>query len=447
MNAPIQPPIRVGQPEVGLTRSGALHVVVVLLLVWHLGPVAPFLPPEYFSATAALDDMLQEQQILRLSWLPVYAITILLAGARLPAVWRAASCTPVLVALMILVLTSTLWSLSPADTLRRTAALACTSLLGLYLAARFELRQLIRLFGWASAAVMALSVLFVLARPEVGISGLPHPGAWRGVFATKNGLGQTMLLALVTFLVLAGMSQRRRWPLLAAVGATALLVLSTAKTPVAVACVLTPVALLVRAAHRHPSRAGYLAAVAAAGAFAAPFVLFVALEPVLALLGRDLTLTGRSEIWRLAWEKIQEQPLLGYGYGAFWSASSGPVLDIWYVTGWIVPNAHNGYLDLMLSFGVLGLPLYSLLALRTIVRMSRMGAWFDPWSALWAVCFMTLFLIYGFSESSLMEQNTIIWLLVVALAAYAGRPAPRAAPHGASTPLAALRPAPARVPS
>ena len=423
MRAMLSP--RTPQPvrsEVGLTQTGAVKILVVLLLVWYFGPAAPFLPAEVFTSENAKRGMFEEQLFLRLSWIPVYLITFLLAVPYLRTVWRAATWSPLTVVLLLLALVSTLWSLSPADTLRRCVALLGTSLFGLYLAARFDPRELIRLLGWAFAVIMALSVLFVLANPGVGISGPPHPGAWRGVFAHKNVLGQTMLLALVTFLVLSATSRKKGWPIGLAVAAAALLILSTAKTPVAAASVLMIVALLIRAIHRYPDRAGYLGAIAVIGIVAAPLIMFVILEPVLTLLGRDLTLTGRTEIWQLLWDAIQRRPLLGYGYSGFWTASTGPVLDVWFVTGWQVPNAHNGFLDLLLSFGAIGLMLYGLLFLRTMVRMLHAVRQGDAWSALWSICVLTLFLIYGFVESNVMEQNTVSWVLFVAIAAHAGRP-------------------------
>jgi exopolysaccharide production protein ExoQ len=191
---------------------------------------------------------------------------------------------------------------------------------------------------------------------------------------------------------------------------------------VAAGSVLIFVALLVRAIHRHPDRAGYLGAIAVIGILAAPLVMFVVLEPVLTLLGRDLTLTGRTDIWQLVWSAIEQRPLLGYGYSGFWTASTGPVLDICFITGWQVPNAHNGFLDLLLAFGAIGLFLYGVLFLRTMVRMLRAVRQGDAWSALWSICVLSLFLIYGFVESNIMEQNTMSWVLFVALAAHAGRP-------------------------
>jgi exopolysaccharide production protein ExoQ len=405
-----------------VTQTSALRVIVVILLVWYIGPVAPFMPAEAFSSENANNGLFEEQMFLRLSWLPVYLITFLLAVPRLPAVWRAAMWSPLIVVLLALAMASMLWSLAPADTLRRCFAITGTTLLGLYLAARFEPRELIRLLGWAFAVIMVLSVVFVAVKPAVGISGPPHPGAWRGVFSHKNGLGQTMLLALITFGVLGATSRRRGWPIALAIGAAGLLVLSTSKTPLAVAAVLVIVGLLVWAMHRHPDRAGYLGALAVIAALAAPFVVFVVLEPVLTLLGRDLTLTGRTDIWRLVWGAIQQRPLLGYGYSGFWTATMGPVLDIWFVAGWQVPNAHQGFLDLLLAFGAVGLLLYALLLLRTMIRTLRLVRRGDPWGALWSICVLTLFLIYGFVESNIMEQNKLSWVLFVALAAYAGRP-------------------------
>ena len=38
---------------------------------------------------------------------------------------------------------------------------------------------------------------------------------------------------------------------------------------------------------------------------------------VLGLMDKDTSLSGRTEIWSLVWQKILAHPLLGYGYSAF----------------------------------------------------------------------------------------------------------------------------------
>src|SRR5690606_2897478 len=114
---------------------------------------------------------------------------------------------------------------------------------GLYLAVRYGARELLGLLAAALGTAAALSVAFALALPAHGIDHEVHLGAWRGVFPQKNGLGQTMALGTLAFLLLSLRAEGRRW--IAWSGAAlcaSLVLLSTSKTALAV--LLTCLALL-----------------------------------------------------------------------------------------------------------------------------------------------------------------------------------------------------------
>ena len=66
-------------------------------------------------------------------------------------------------------------------------------------------------------------------------------------------------------------------------------------------------------------------ALAVAGGLAGGLFLFLP-DVFLEFLGKDPTLTGRSELWAYVWKDIDLRPLLGWGYAAFWSVnkSGGP---------------------------------------------------------------------------------------------------------------------------
>jgi exopolysaccharide production protein ExoQ len=62
------------------------------------------------------------------------------------------------------------------------------------------------------------------------------------------------------------------------------------------------------------------------------------------------SLSGRPEIWQLVLSQ-QTNPLLGTGYESFWL---GPRLDAIWSTGWFINSAHNGYLEVYLNLGFVG---------------------------------------------------------------------------------------------
>jgi exopolysaccharide production protein ExoQ len=67
-------------------------------------------------------------------------------------------------------------------------------------------------------------------------------------------------------------------------------------------------------------------------------------------LGRDETLTGRTEIWAGLLPVIMQQPYFGCGFSSFWTPKTRQEHDI--------GEAHNGYLEVLLELGIFGLLLF-----------------------------------------------------------------------------------------
>ena len=90
-----------------------------------------------------------------------------------------------------------------------------------------------------------------------------------------------------------------------------------------------------------------------------------------ALFG-DPTLTMRTDIWRFASEMADLRPFTGYGYEVFWGAGPGSPNQIW-GEGFVrkVVHAHNGYLDVTVHLGLIGLVLVATMVLS---RCSSRGA-------------------------------------------------------------------------
>jgi exopolysaccharide production protein ExoQ len=72
----------------------------------------------------------------------------------------------------------------------------------------------------------------------------------------------------------------------------------------------------------------------------------------LEMLGRDPTLTDRTEVWADALALVKN-PILGAGFESFWL---GHRLEIMWQKWWWRPNqAHNGYIETYLNLGIIGL--------------------------------------------------------------------------------------------
>src|SRR6266852_5005289 len=135
---------------------------------------------------------------MQITWLAVYAITLVLLSTRAKEIFRLLARERWIVLLCGLAAASILWSVAPDVTFRRTVALFGTTAFGVYLASRYTVHDLLRLVGWVLTAAMVLSVFAALFFPIQGIS--PEDGTWRGIFVHKNALGRAMALTCLALL-------------------------------------------------------------------------------------------------------------------------------------------------------------------------------------------------------------------------------------------------------
>jgi len=302
---------------------------------------------------------------------------------------------------------SVLWSALPDVTLRRAVSALLASLYGLLLVVRYPVRSVLQMLGIALAIVIIASLGAVLLFPEWGVMGPPHPGAWQGVLYHKNALGRTSILALLVFWILAqdGKGFKKVAWLVLELAALVALVGSRSMTAILIGLILAVSWLFLRGMALLPRLLKpALLSLGLTAAFPALFILPDYLEDVLGLLGKDLTLTGRVPLWNSLIPLALERPLLGYGYGAFWSAT-GPSAPVMALFRWAL-QAHNGYLDMWLEIGLLGVLIAFALLLITLVRTGQ-RAFQTRNAGVWRFAFLfTVFLLfYNVSEALLMEVN------------------------------------------
>lgn len=80
-------------------------------------------------------------------------------------------------------------------------------------------------------------------------------------------------------------------------------------------------------------------------------MMFDSLPFLTGALGRDETLTGRTEVWKSVLE-INTNPMFGVGYGSFWLGNR--LERLWEQYWWHPTEAHNGYLEVYLQLGIIG---------------------------------------------------------------------------------------------
>lgn len=402
----------VSLPSAGIDRPAdavsrfEFALLFVILIVFSEGIL-----PRLVSSEEVSDG----SPLLRYLWLPIYGVTLAGLIWKAKAVAQACFRLPFLMGLLLVCALSFTWSIDPGLTQRRSLAIIMTSAAGLFLGTRYSWQTLLRVLGLVWLTVGLASFFTALLSPEFGRAQDIHVGAWKGLYFEKNQLGGHMArAALFTgFLWFMDRKHRRLWA--GAFGlSVALVLLTTSKTSLLglfIGLGILGLGAWMKRGIRTSLGTLWLAVVAGGAALA----LFVfASDLIFQILGRDASLTGRTDIWITLIDYIAQRPLLGYGYGAFWAPESVPGNWVREALQWEAPTAHNGWLEVAIALGLVGLVLLGLDFLQTCGRALLAAR--HTWTGLFALAFTGQFLLFSLSESASLQQNSIVWLIYVALA-------------------------------
>ncbi|MCL6479792.1 MAG: O-antigen ligase family protein [Peptococcaceae bacterium] len=315
------------------------------------------------------------------------------------------------------VLLSFFWSQAFDVTVRREIALLGTTIFGLYLASRFEHHEFLRLLGWTLLVAVVLSYVFILLMPDWGLVKEFRWVAWRGIYITKNVLARVNVLASLVFALLATSKLQNKFVWWSGfILAVVLVIGSHSVTAFLVLISLVFFVLFIKVLRW---RFNIIMSLLfpffiAAGAFT--WLVINNVETILAFLGRESTLTGRTILWNAAIYMAKQHPWLGYGYGAFW-LGDGPSDTIWQIIGWETPHSHNGFIDLWLMTGLIGVGLFIFCYIHTFcqsIKQLRMsGNKLNIGPVYWPVYYLMFVILYNITESNIILQNSIYWLLFV----------------------------------
>jgi O-antigen ligase len=314
---------------------------------------------------------------------------ILIASSCSIAMWRGVKLNRLFAANIVITLfylyflLSVFWSDDPLASFKRcTKDFGIVMVVSLILSEKDPLESIRALYVRCACVLIPLSVLFIRYYPELGrVYGRAGETMFTGVTTQKNSLGEIVMI-FGLFLVWDYLETReerkdRLWTgipwdrVIVLVMGVWLLNISDSKT--ALMCLLLGLALMMRT--------GSLASpmVSKTVLFTVmclPFLLLFAqqsmstIAPLVEAMGRDLTFTGRTEIWKNVLDGTRVNPFIGAGFFNFWGGPRGAeVREAMNTPG--LHSAHNGYLDLFLDGGIFGLGFLFLLLASQGLRLIR----------------------------------------------------------------------------
>ncbi|WP_345245366.1 O-antigen ligase family protein [Nibrella saemangeumensis] len=308
------------------------------------------------------------------------------------------------------------WSQVPDVSARRVLSFMMCLIYSFYLALRFNKGQLLVMFYHLAILILVSSLLSILFMPAYGIAQGVHEGSWRGVYFHKNGLGRISSISCVsTYFYIRSIRTRKWLPYVVLLGMVLLVVQSDSATSLVILFILYCLYRLLRWTTAKFDQKRLAITILS---FAVIVVLlpisFYYIELLFSAIGRDTSFTGRIPLWLLAFEYIGKAPLLGYGYSAFWMPE---VLEnsLWLRTEWNPQQAHNGFIDVMLQLGLVGLSLF-LVILYKAWKLNYRSIRQDPTEYnYWGIILVGFTILFSLTETFLLKHNNIYWVIFLTM--------------------------------
>lgn len=131
------------------------------------------------------------------------------------------------------------------------------------------------------------------------------------------------------------------------------------------------------------------------------------ISSIFALAGKNLTLTGRTDLWADVLAEAKKHLIIGCGYKGFWIVDSPKILELYDTYIWLPRQGHNGYIDTLNETGIIGLFFFLALILNYFISLIRHNQ-----KTFW-IWFMLIGVIENFTESRLINAGGLMTLIFI----------------------------------
>jgi len=387
--------------------------------------INPNTPPFNYLDPSALagSDKSAASTILQLG---IYAVFIILARSLFKGFFRSLTLMfrdPFLGILLIICVLSALWSGDPFVTFKFSLVQFIVSWVTAHIVSRNDWKMLAQNLRWICLVAAVLSLLTILAVPSLGI-GIedvpPFAPRWKGIFPFPIKLGTCMALSVTLWINQLAYSSKQRLVSLGVVTLSFFLLVRAASAQAYFTLIiLLSLLILLKLIQNFDHKQIMLIVIALIFVFAGLYVgITENLEVIFGAFGKDTTLTGRAEFWPQMIDALNKRPVLGYGFHGFWQpwlGENNPAGHIVNSNGFIPPNGHNGFLDLALEVGYLGLLLFLLSLILNLVRAIIFWRRSKSNESIFPLIIIAYVIMANISETQLFVTN-YIWFLYVAVA-------------------------------
>jgi len=312
--------------------------------------------------------------------------------------------------LALLTICSALWSQDPFRSTYNGVFYFIDTLFAFYLVLKFDTEEIMSLVMMGGVSVSVLCLIMVFFFPQYGTL---HGTIWRGIFGDRTQAAKCLVFLLSPAIIFRRRSFSYRHMIYIAL-MSLIIFMEYAMT----ARILLLVYIALMASISVSSKFGRRSSLLIIGMLLAAAALLVCIglpffPRLLEGMGKNATLTGRIPIWTALLRSIAKRPLLGYGFYAFWLGMKGESANEILAAHWVYGYAHNGYLEICVQLGLVGVALFFV----TLFQAIR-NAWFClrngcPPGVEWYIGVIALTIMYNVDESTVVWPFEILSILYV----------------------------------
>lgn len=306
--------------------------------------------------------------------LGTYALVIFLLRSRSHYLFKAIIFLfrdPFLVGLLLLTVLSSFWSGTPLDTFKASLVLFGLAIYASVVAMRCNFKEFTKYLREFGAWVAVSSTVVQICLPSISTNG---KNAWQGITAHPNVLAPAMALTTVLWCLNAiDRPPQRRLSIGLALLSFIVMMLTNSSGSKVIFVALISLSIVFRTLKYLPFRQALVAFISfLALVILGSLALLANMNTIFEILGRDKNLTGRGEFWPALITAIDRRLFFGYGFQGFWQSwrdTENPALQIVTHNSFAPTHSHNGFLELALALGLVGIILFTFSFFRNIVHI------------------------------------------------------------------------------
>jgi len=349
-------------------------------------------------------------------------LTILVVSIRREGV-RVFDAVPVMLGLLLLWCgVSALWSAEPDITIRRVGLEVVVVLSVMLSVHNLGVERCFRILRLVLAVVLIVNWISIPIIPQaVHLPNETDPsiiGDWRGLYFHKNITGAVCAVSAMLFLYYAIRDKSRMdWALLA--GTIGFLIMTRSKSSMGLLPLAVGSAAIYYAAWRREMDRVIISLAFVLVAILVAIVAAANYDAIARIFSDPQAFTGRTAIWQAEIAFIGDHPLLGSGFGSFADTGALSPLHAYVGSSWVdaVSHGHNGYLQLTVTLGFVGLAL----AMIAVILTPAAAFWrIDNMDRLLKAFMFALFVFFVFhnlTESDFLESDGASWVVFLMMMA------------------------------